>query len=83
VAGGPGETVTSQHALSLEAMHAQIAVLEVEGLPIRRSWYVAHSGNKQLSVAARTFLEYLENEAPQLLSLGLQSEPKPKRAARA
>jgi LysR family transcriptional regulator, low CO2-responsive transcriptional regulator len=83
VAGGLGVTVMSQHAFSLEPMHGQIAVLDVDGFPITRSWYVVHPGNKQLSVVARTFFEYLEKEARQLLPLQSQSESKPKRVARA
>lgn len=83
VAGGLGVTVMSRHALSLEPMHGQITILDVEGFPITRSWYVVHPGNKQLSVVARAFHEFLEQEARQLLPVQFHSEPTLKRAARA
>jgi DNA-binding transcriptional LysR family regulator len=67
VAGGLGISVLSRHALALEPMTGEIAVLDVQGFPIRRSWYVVHPGRKDLSVVARTFFEYLQTEAPALL----------------
>lgn len=77
VAGGLGVTVMSKHALALEPMHGEIAVLDVEGFPIQRSWYVVHPGNKQLSVVARTFFEYLQQEAQHLLPGHVHGEPRP------
>jgi DNA-binding transcriptional LysR family regulator len=62
IAGGLGISVLSQHTLALEEDSKQIVVLDVEGFPIRRNWYVIHLSGKQLSVVARTFLEYLLNE---------------------
>jgi DNA-binding transcriptional LysR family regulator len=78
VAGGLGVTVMSQYALSLEPMHGQIRVLDVEGFPIMRSWYVVHAGDRKLSVVAQAFFEYLTTEARQLITL--QPVTKPKRA---
>lgn len=67
VADGLGVTVISQQTLALEPKQAQLTVLDVEGFPIMLAWYVVHPGNKQLSVVAQTFFEYLENEARLLL----------------
>ncbi len=67
VAGGLGVTVMSQHTLSLEPMQEQLSVLDVEGFPIRLAWYAVYPGNKQLSVVAQTFFEYLKAEAHVLL----------------
>lgn len=80
VAGGLGVTVISTHALTLEPLHGQLVVLDVEGFPIQRSWYVVHPGSKQLSVVARTFFEYLQHEAPQYLLEAMP--PPPRRPAR-
>ena len=66
VAGGLGITIISQHALTLEPMHGQLVTLDVEGFPIERSWFVVYPRNKQFSVVARTFYEYLKTEGLQL-----------------
>jgi LysR family transcriptional regulator, low CO2-responsive transcriptional regulator len=66
VAGGMGLSIVSQHALMLEPMQDKIAVLDVEGFPIIRSWYIVYPAGKQLSVVAATFFEYLKEEAEML-----------------
>ena len=63
VAAGLGIAVISRHALMLEPMHDRLAVLDVRGFPIRRSWYVVYPAGKRLSVVAQTFFEYLKREA--------------------
>lgn len=63
VAGGIGLAVVSQHSLMLEPMHGKLAVLDVEGFPIMRSWYAVYPTGKQLSIVAQTFFEYLKQEA--------------------
>jgi DNA-binding transcriptional LysR family regulator len=68
VAGGLGITVMSLHALTLEPMHDQLAILDVEGFPIKRSWHVVFPRGKQLSVVARTFFDYLRTEGAQLVA---------------
>lgn len=66
VAGGLGVSVLSAHTLALEKSVNELIVLDVEGFPIRRQWYVAYSNGKQLSVVARTFLEFLQKESTPL-----------------
>lgn len=63
VAGGMGLSVLSQHAMMLEPMQDKIAVLNVEGFPIIRSWHIVYPAGKQFSVVAATFFEYLKEEA--------------------
>jgi DNA-binding transcriptional LysR family regulator len=63
VAGGLGITVLSAHTLALEKSGDELAILDVEGFPIRRQWYVAYATGKQLSVVAKTFLEFLQKES--------------------
>ena len=43
--------------------HDQLTVLDVQGFPIRRSWYVVYPAGKRLSVVAKTFFDYLKQEA--------------------
>ncbi len=63
VAAGLGIAIVSRHALMMEPMHDRLAVLDVKGFPIRRSWYVVYPAGKKLSVVAKTFFEYLQQEA--------------------
>jgi LysR family transcriptional regulator, low CO2-responsive transcriptional regulator len=63
VAGGMGLSILSQHAMMLEPMQDKIAVLDVEGFPIVRSWHIVYPAGKQFSVVAATFFEYLKEEA--------------------
>jgi DNA-binding transcriptional LysR family regulator len=63
VAGGLGIAVLSAHTLALELGSDALAILDVAGFPIRRHWYLAHQKDKQLSVVAQTFLEFLHQES--------------------
>jgi DNA-binding transcriptional LysR family regulator len=67
IVGGLGVSVLSRHTLALDAPMGQLAILNVEGFPIERHWYVAYPSGKQLSVVARTFLDYLK-QAPKFVS---------------
>ena len=62
VAGGLGLSLLSLHALGPEAEGRSLAILDVEGLPIRRSWYIVHPSGKRLSVVAQAFFEHLKTE---------------------
>ncbi len=66
IVGGLGVSVLSQHTLALDAPMGQLAILDVEGFPIAREWYVVYPSGKQLSVVARTFLEYLRQAPKQV-----------------
>jgi DNA-binding transcriptional LysR family regulator len=63
IVGGLGVSVLSRHTLALDAPMGQLAILDVEGFPIERQWYVAYPAGKQLSIVARAFLDYLK-QAP-------------------
>jgi LysR family transcriptional regulator, low CO2-responsive transcriptional regulator len=59
VAGGLGLSVLSRHTLLPEGANSELTILDVEGFPISRQWYVVYLAGKQLSVVASTFLDYL------------------------
>ncbi|MCW9043741.1 MAG: LysR family transcriptional regulator [Pseudopelagicola sp.] len=59
VISGLGIAFLSMQAMRLELASGEIAVLDVEGFPLHRRWYVAHRKEKRLTGGARTFLEYL------------------------
>ena len=67
IVGGLGISVLSRHTLALDAPMGQLAILDVVSFPIKRQWYVAYPAGKQLSVVARTFLDYLK-QAPKHVS---------------
>ena len=66
VAGGLGLALLSLHALGPEATAGSLAVLDVQGFPIRRSWYTVYPAGKRLSVVAHAFHEYLKEQGAQL-----------------
>lgn len=60
VIGGLGISVLSRHTLPKDITTDQLTLLDVEGFPIERQWYVAYPKGKQLSVVAKAFLDYLK-----------------------
>ena len=58
VAGGLGLAVLSQNTFGDPAAE-ELAVLDVTGFPVRRSWYIVWPRGKQLSVVAATFVDFL------------------------
>ncbi|MHB9100051.1 MAG: LysR substrate-binding domain-containing protein [Sulfuricella sp.] len=75
VAGGLGVAVLSAHTLALEKNADELVVLDVEGFPIRRQWYAVYARDKQLSVVARTFLDFLRQESPSIAKRYMQCIP--------
>ncbi|MEI6303967.1 MAG: LysR substrate-binding domain-containing protein [Betaproteobacteria bacterium] len=66
VAGGLGLSFLSLHALGPDAAPRSLVALDVEGLPIRRHWYIVHPAGKRLSVVAQAFFDYLKTEGSQI-----------------
>jgi DNA-binding transcriptional LysR family regulator len=63
IAGGLGLSVLSRHTLTMEGNTDELTILNVDGFPIHRQWYVVYLAGKQLSVVANTFLDHLKDEA--------------------
>jgi hypothetical protein len=66
IAGGMGISVLSEHTLTSEGNQSELRILDVEHFPIKRRWYVAYLGGKQLSIIAQTFLDYLLEESKKI-----------------
>lgn len=66
IAGGLGISILSQHTLISEGVNSELAVLDVQGFPIKCRWYVAHLAGKQLSVISQAFLDYLLVESQKI-----------------
>ncbi len=58
IVGGLGLSVLSLHTLTLEGANGPVAILDVEQFPIHREWFIVHPRGKELSLVARTFLEF-------------------------
>jgi len=67
VQAGLGLGVVSLHAVELELEANRLKVLDVEGFPIRRHWYIVHRKDKRLSTAAQAFKSFLLQEANAVL----------------
>lgn len=59
IVAGLGLSILSLHTLTLEGTDGPIAVLDVEGFPIERQWYVAWPRGRALSIVAGAFFDYL------------------------
>lgn len=66
IVGGLGLSVLSLHTLNLDDSDGPVAILDVEGFPIMRQWYIVHPKNKELSLIAKTFLEFVIDNEPRL-----------------
>lgn len=64
IAGGLGLSVLSLHTISLEGADGPVAILDVEGFPILRNWYIVYPKGKELSLVAQTFLEFTHDCEP-------------------
>lgn len=63
VVGDLGIAVLSAHTLALERHARELVVLDVQGFPIQRQWYLAYPKDKPLSVVAQAFLQFMQAES--------------------
>ncbi len=66
VRAGLGLSVVSLHTIELELATGKLVVLQAEGFPIQRQWYLVYRRGKRLSPAARAFRELVLRESRQL-----------------
>jgi DNA-binding transcriptional LysR family regulator len=66
IVGGLGISVLSLHTLVLESVEGPVAILDVQGFPILRQWYLVYPKGKELSLVARTFLDFAVQHGPRL-----------------
>lgn len=69
VQAGLGLGVLSIHTMEVELMLKRLVVLNVEGFPIMRHWYIVHRQGKRFSTIALAFKEFVLQEAQSLLKL--------------
>jgi DNA-binding transcriptional LysR family regulator len=66
IVGGLGLSVQSLHTLTLEGPDGPVAILDVEGFPIMRQWFLVYPKGKELSLVAQAFLEYVLEIEPRM-----------------
>jgi LysR family transcriptional regulator, low CO2-responsive transcriptional regulator len=67
IAAGLGVSILSRYSLGLVPGLSGLIALDVEGFPIEGQWRFVYPVGKQLSVAARAFLDYTRTEGGTLL----------------
>lgn len=67
VQAGMGLGIMSLHTIELELETKRLKVLDVQGFPIMRHWYIVHWKNKRFSNVAKTFKDFLLKEASGLM----------------
>ncbi|WP_028486811.1 LysR family transcriptional regulator [Thiomicrorhabdus chilensis] len=61
VMAGLGISVLPKQAIRIEAKHGHLDILDVEGFPVIRDWYVAKMKDKNLHPAAQAFVDFLNS----------------------
>ncbi len=72
VISGLGISALSVRNLRLELENNCMSILDVEDFPLVRRWYAVHLEGKKLSLAARSFLEYILDDSNKILSKSLK-----------
>jgi DNA-binding transcriptional LysR family regulator len=62
VEAGLGLALMSVHTLEMELALKRLVVLDVEGFPVLRDWYIVHRAGKRLSVVAQAFRDFVLKE---------------------
>ena len=68
VIAGMGLSFLSSHAIALDVRAGKLAVLDVEGFPAWRHWYVVHRAAKRLPAIAVAFRAFLLADGARLIN---------------
>ncbi|MCG6969317.1 MAG: LysR family transcriptional regulator [Gammaproteobacteria bacterium] len=66
IVGGLGLSVLSLHTLTLEGTQGAVAILDVQGFPILRQWYLVYPKGKELSLVSRAFVDFAMEIEPRM-----------------
>jgi len=67
ILAGFGVSILSRYTLGLETEQAQLTCLDVEGFPLERHWHFVYPIGKQISAAAKEFMDLVRIETKQLV----------------
>jgi DNA-binding transcriptional LysR family regulator len=77
---GMGVSLLSLHTLSLELRSGEIALLDVNGTPLERTWQIVHLASKQLSPTCVAFRRFMLEHAEPFLEREYASFIAPQRS---
>lgn len=75
VEAGLGLGLLSLHTLEVELVLKRLVILDVNELPIQRSWYIMHRAGRRLSAIAQKFKNFVVEEARDTLNLPQSVQP--------
>lgn len=67
VMAGLGIALISAHTVSVELSEGRLAMLDIDGLPIVRHWFIVRRADKQLMPAAQSLWDFLAGEGHSFL----------------
>ena len=76
VQAGLGLGIVSVHTLDMEFKLGRLTVLNVEGFPILKEWYIVHREGKRFSAAAQAFKEFVLTEGRKLITIPHPGTPR-------
>jgi len=77
VIAGMGVSFISLHTVGLELQAGRLVVLDVEGLPVMRDWFVIHLERRRLSPVAAAFRSLLLDDGARILAAAVQEQVAP------
>ncbi len=69
VEAGLGLALLSVHTLEMELILNRLVVLDVEGFPVMRDWYIVHRAGKRLSAVAQAFKDFVLKETTDIIQI--------------
>ena len=69
VEAGLGLALLSVHTLEMELALKRLVVLNVEGFPVLRDWYIVHRAGKRLSTVAQAFRDFMLQETATIVHI--------------
>lgn len=69
VEAGLGLALLSVHTLEMELALNRLVVLNVEGFPVLRDWYIVYRGGKRLSAVAQAFRDFILKETGSIVHI--------------
>ncbi len=67
VEAGLGLALLSLHTLEMELALKRLVILDVEGFPVLRDWYIVHRAGKRLSAVAQAFKDFVLTETQDIV----------------
>ena len=69
VEAGLGLALLSVHTLEMELALKRLVILNVEGFPVLRDWYIVHRAGKRLSAVAQEFRDFILKETQSIVHI--------------